>query len=81
MHMFAVVTLDRRGGITYVPVARPVGFWTVLTMVVLASVHAYVRGPNEQPVVTKLMLPVQAATAALVIARVQFGLHITSYRS
>ena len=64
------MTLDQHRGVTYVPVVRPVGFWTVLTVLLLESVHAYARGPNAQPVVAKLMLPEQSSTLVPMIARV-----------
>ena len=66
----AIVKFDQRRGITYVSEARPVGFWTVLTVLPLESVHMYVRGVNAQPEVVKVMLPPQSTTVASTIARV-----------
>ena len=65
-----VVTLNQRRGITYVPVGRPLGYWTVLTVLLLESVHEYVTSPNAQPAVVTKMEPVQSSTKGLQTVRV-----------
>ena len=49
---------------------RPLGYWTVLTVLLLESVHAYVTSPNAQPAVVTKMEPVQSSTKGLQTVRV-----------